>query len=133
MASDFRDSELWDPVTRHDPHPLYARVREAGRPVPQIDPAGNRFWVVARHADVLAGLQHPAIGHEVHRHLPASRPPTHHLSEAERISSRQLIDLDPPDHSRLRRLVSTAFTARTEPGSSGGGDLLHPGFGVLLS
>ncbi len=113
MAYDFGESELWDPDTRRDPHPFYARVREAGRPVPQIDPTGNRFWVVARHADVLAGLQHPAIGHEVHRHLPPSRAEPRVLSEAERIGSRQLIDLDPPDHTRLRRLVSTAFTART--------------------
>ena len=112
MAVEFAESELWDPVTRHDPYPFYARVREAGRPVPQIDPAGNRFWVVARHADVLEGLQHPMIGHEV-RHWPGSPQPSHYVGEAERISARQLIDLDPPDHTRLRRLVSTAFTART--------------------
>lgn len=112
MAPTFGDSELWDPITRRDPHAFYARVREARRPVPQIDPVGNRFWVVASHADVLHGLHHPAIGHEVDRHRPGA-PPRHAMSEVERISSRQLIDLDPPDHTRLRRLVSTAFTART--------------------
>lgn len=110
---DFDDSELWIALTRLDPHPFYARVREAGRPVPQIDPAGNRFWVVARHADVLEGLHHPAIGHEVDRHRPGGGRRREVLDEVERIQSRQLIDLDPPDHTRLRRLVSTAFTART--------------------
>ncbi len=113
VTVEFGESELWDPVTRLDPHQFYARARQAGRPIPQIDPAGNRFWVVARHSDVLKGLQHPRIGHEVHRHQPGSRPPRQYLGEAERISARQLIDLDPPDHTRLRRLVSTAFTART--------------------
>jgi cytochrome P450 len=88
-------------------------VREAGAPVPQIDPAtGERFWILARYQDVLDGLRHPGIGHEVHRHRPGEgerRP----ASEVERIGARQLIDLDPPDHTRLRKLVSTAFTPRT--------------------
>ncbi|SEF14059.1 cytochrome P450 [Jiangella alba] len=114
MIDDFRPMELWEPETRRDPHAFYARVRAAGTPIPQYDPAGNRFWIVARHADVLAGLQHPDIGHEVHRHQePDLSPSPYPPSETERISSRQLIALDPPDHTRLRRLVSTAFTART--------------------
>ena len=76
--------------------------------MPQIDPAsGERIWIVARHRDVLAGLKHPAIGHQ----LPGSdaRP----ASEAQRIGARQLISLDPPEHTRLRKLVSRAFTPRT--------------------
>ncbi|WP_066364426.1 cytochrome P450 [Herbidospora mongoliensis] len=105
MTTEFGLSELWEPDTRRDPHAFYVRVRAAGRPVPQIDPAGNRFWVVAGHADVLEGLQHPDIGHQ----LPGRACPH---SEAERIASRQLISLDPPDHTRLRGLVSKAFTAR---------------------
>ncbi|WP_157987526.1 cytochrome P450 [Jiangella endophytica] len=114
MTDDFRPMELWEPETRRDPYAFYARVRAAGGPVPQYDPAGNRFWIVARHADVLEGLQHPDIGHEVHRHQePDLSPSPYPPSETERISSRQLIALDPPDHTRLRRLVSTAFTART--------------------
>ncbi|WP_026876356.1 cytochrome P450 [Jiangella gansuensis] len=113
MTVDFRPSELWEPDTRRDPHAFYARVRVAGRPVPQFDPAGNRLWIVARYADVLHGLQHPAIGHELPGHQVAGLPVAHQPSEAERIAARQLIQLDPPDHTRLRRLVSTAFTART--------------------
>lgn len=110
---EFSDSELWDPATRTDPHPFYARVRAAGRPVPQIDPAGHRFWVIAGHADVLDGLQHPALGHQIGAHRDAGGAATRSLDEVARISSRQLIELDPPDHTRLRGLVSTAFTART--------------------
>jgi cytochrome P450 len=69
--------------------------------------------VVAGYADVLDGLQHPAIGHEVHRHDPDGRLPRRLQGRADRIAARQLIDLDPPDHTRLRGLVSSAFTART--------------------
>ncbi|WP_051759992.1 cytochrome P450 [Herbidospora cretacea] len=106
MIIEFGLSELWEPDTRRDPHAFYARVRAAGRPVPQVDPAGHRFWVVARHADVRAGLQHPDIGHQLPGHPPGD-------GEAGRIAARQLISLDPPDHTRLRGLVSRAFTART--------------------
>ncbi|WP_431882662.1 cytochrome P450 [Micromonospora gifhornensis] len=109
----FGVSELWDPAVRHDPHPFYDRVRASGGPVPQVDPAGNRLWVVAGHADVLAGLRHPEIGHEMHRRGPGGwQRRTDDLSEAARIEARQLISLDPPDHTRLRGLVSGGFTAR---------------------
>jgi cytochrome P450 len=113
LTDEFGPSELWEPETRRDPYAFYARVRAAEGPVPQFDPAGNRFWIVARHADVLEGLQHPGIGHEVHRFQERDVSPWDEPSPTEHISSRQLIALDPPDHTRLRRLVSTAFTART--------------------
>ncbi|MEV7226028.1 cytochrome P450 [Polymorphospora sp. NPDC051019] len=113
MAAEFGISELWDPVVRRDPHAFYDRVRDSGGPVLQIDPSGARFWVIAGHADVLEGLRHPAIGHEVHRHFPGSRRPApHELTEVARLEARQLINLDPPDHTRLRGLVSGGFTAR---------------------
>jgi cytochrome P450 len=73
--------------------------------VPQIDPAsGERMWIVARHADVLEGLHHPDLGHQLHREPAAST--------LERLDRLQLISLDPPDHTRLRGLVSRAFTPR---------------------
>ncbi|WP_062433218.1 cytochrome P450 [Herbidospora daliensis] len=106
MTPEFGPSELWEPATRRDPYAFYTRVRAAGRPIPQLDPAGDRWWVVARHADVREGLQHPDLGHQ----LPGQPPPP---DEAGRIAARQLISLDPPDHTRLRGLVSHAFTART--------------------
>ncbi|MEU2614390.1 cytochrome P450 [Micromonospora sp. NPDC007271] len=113
MAAEFGISELWDPAVRRDPHRFYDRVRDSGGPVLQLDPAGNRLWVIAGHADVLAGLRHPAIGHEVHRLCPdVQRSTPRPLSEVARIESRQLINLDPPDHTRLRGLVSGGFTAR---------------------
>ncbi|MGJ7440645.1 cytochrome P450 [Aquipuribacter sp. MA13-6] len=111
----FDDHELWAPSTRRDPHPFWDRVRRTGGPVPQVDPSGHRLWVVAGYDDVLTGLHHPAIGHEVQRHAPPGTvpPPS---GPAGRIAARQLIDLDPPDHTRLRRLVSHAFTSRTVTG-----------------
>ena len=62
------------------------------------------MWIVARHADVLEGLHHPDLGHQLHREPTASA--------LERLDRLQLINLDPPDHTRLRGLVSRAFTPR---------------------
>jgi cytochrome P450 len=73
--------------------------------VPQVDPAsGERMWIVARHADVLEGLHHPDLGHQLHRDPPST--------PLERLDRLQLINLDPPEHTRLRGLVSRAFTPR---------------------
>lgn len=66
---------------------------------------------MARYADVVAGLRHPDIGHEVHRHRRGEQMAP--LGEIERIGARQLINLDPPEHTRLRGLVRRAFTPRT--------------------
>lgn len=86
-------------------------MRDAGAPVLQIEPGtGERIWIVARYRDVLDGLRHPDIGHELRRRLPGDPGPA---SEIDRIGARQLINLDPPDHTRLRKLVNTAFTPRT--------------------
>jgi cytochrome P450 len=53
---------------------------------------------------VLEGLHHPDLGHQVDAPPPASW--------IERLDRLQLINLDPPDHTRLRALVSRAFTPR---------------------
>ncbi len=107
MTTPIGPSELWEDAARADPHAFYRRVRDAGRPVPQQHPgSGERLWIVAGHADVLTGLRHPSFGHQAGQRRPG-------LTEVERIGARQLIDLDPPDHTRLRRIVSSAFTART--------------------
>ena len=62
------------------------------------------MWIVARYADVLEGLHHPDLGHQLHGEGPAS--------PLERLDRLQLINLDPPDHTRLRGVVSRAFTPR---------------------
>ena len=53
---------------------------------------------------MLEGLHHPDLGHQLDREAPASW--------IERVDRLQLINLDPPHHTRLRGLVSRAFTPR---------------------
>jgi unspecific monooxygenase len=100
-----------------DPYPAFARLR-ADHPV-IYDPATNQ-WLVSRFADVNGLLRdrrlgrsylHVATDEEFGRTPPPSWQAPFH--DGLRL---QLIDMEPPDHTRLRRLVSTAFTPRTVEG-----------------
>lgn len=111
----FAPSELWSDQTRRNRQGFYDRIRTAGEPVLQIEPgSGRRFWVIAGHSDVLEALHHPFIGHQIEKHLTPDSPRHDAMRwvPTDPVSARQLIALDPPDHTRLRRLVSAGFTQR---------------------
>ncbi len=96
-------ADLADPAVLPDPYPVLAELREAS-PFARLDGA---FVVAGRHADCSAVLRDPSASSERDRSLLASaaqRPPRDRPS---------FLSLDPPDHTRLRRLVSKAFTPRT--------------------
>jgi cytochrome P450 len=87
-----------------DPYPTYHRLR-AEDPV-HHSPLG--FWVLTRYADVIAMLRDPRLIKEPIAAFVAARfgmavPPGLGLS---------MLDRDPPDHTRLRGLVSKAFTPK---------------------
>jgi cytochrome P450 len=92
-----------DPEFIADPYPTYHRMRTA-EPVHQ-SPMG--FWVLTRYEDVVAALRDPRLEKEA---IPAF--------VAERFgitivgAGLSMLDRDPPDHTRLRGLVSKAFTPR---------------------
>jgi len=93
-----------DPEFVADPYPTYHRLR-AEDPV-HHSPLG--FWVLTRYADVMAMLRDPRLTKEPIAAFVAARfgiavPPGLGLS---------MLDRDPPDHTRLRGLVSKAFTPK---------------------
>jgi len=95
-------ADLADPAVLPDPYPVLAALREVS-PFAQFD---NALVVVARHADCSAVLRHPNASSERGNSLLAGG--------ARRVRERpSFLSLDPPDHTRLRRLVSKAFTPRT--------------------
>jgi cytochrome P450 len=96
-----RLSELADPAVLPDPYPVLAGLREAS---PFAD-AGGALVVVGRHEDCSRILRDPRASSERNRSRLA--PPQ---ARAQRAAS--FLSLDPPDHTRLRRLVSTAFAPR---------------------
>jgi pimeloyl-[acyl-carrier protein] synthase len=99
---------LLDPAVLADPYPLYARLCEE-------DPVHwDQFlhcWVVTRYADV----------HQVLHSFSADRTPSPeamralglgHIEPIAEVMVKQMLFLDAPDHTRLRKLCSTAFTPR---------------------
>jgi cytochrome P450 len=95
---------LADPAIRADPYPLFDQLRTAS-PVPMLD---GMLMVAGRHRDCAAVLRHPNASSERTRSVLA--PPD---AAARGLS---FLSLDPPDHTRLRRLVSAAFTPRVVAG-----------------
>jgi cytochrome P450 len=96
-----RLAELADPAVLPDPYPVLAGLREAS----PFAEAGGALVVVGRHEDCSRILRDPRASSERNRSLLA--PPQ---ARAQRAPS--FLSLDPPDHTRLRRLVSKAFAPR---------------------
>jgi cytochrome P450 len=87
---------------------FFARLRESRPVAPVLMPAYGRAWVVTRYADVRAVLADPRLAKDVHRWPGGgrSRP-----SEATGVYA-HMLHADPPEHTRLRRVVQKAFTPR---------------------
>jgi cytochrome P450 len=98
---------MFDPGVVADPYPGYARWR-AERPVAR---PRERLYVLSRFADCEAVLADPAFGRaeEDDARLTPGQAQAF-ARRAEAVNARSLLRLNPPDHTRLRRLVSRAFT-----------------------
>ena len=92
-----------DPEFIADPYPTYHRMRTAD-PVHQ-SPMG--FWVLTRYEDVVAALRDPRLAKEA---IPAYVAARFGITIVG--AGLSMLDRDPPDHTRLRGLVSKAFTPR---------------------
>jgi len=107
---------LLDHSVRHNPYPLYARLR-AQTPFRQ---ESAPVAVLASHADCTEMLRHPQASVDRTRAtLPVGRAALKNRMPADAPSSLDqpsFLFRDPPDHTRLRRLVSKAFTARVVQG-----------------
>ncbi|MGI5221085.1 cytochrome P450 [Nocardia sp. CA-290969] len=92
---------------RLDMDPLYAKLRRE-EPVSRVElPYGGQGWLVTRYDDVRTVLADPRFSRaatvdreDVPRATPAPTRPD------------SLLSMDPPEHSRLRKLVAKAFTGR---------------------
>ncbi|QTE02943.1 cytochrome P450 family protein [Streptomyces cyanogenus] len=100
-----------DPTFLADPFPLYRQLREDGPVRRAVIAGGLDAWLVTRYEDGLAALSDPRLSSDVRD---AADPRLIELLPAfERESmTSNMLRSDPPDHTRLRRLVSKAFTAR---------------------
>jgi cytochrome P450 len=96
-----------------DPHAHFARMREEGPVTSVVLPHGERVWLVTRYADVRAALADSRLHKDWAGKLTA---PDLVPDAVTGYLSAHLLNADPPDHTRLRKLVSKAFTARRVAG-----------------
>ncbi|SFY34892.1 cytochrome P450 [Streptomyces atratus] len=104
----------WSPAFVADPYPAYAALRATGR-VHRFEPTDQ--WLVPHHADVSALLRDRRLGRTylhrfTHEEFGRTPPPAGH-EPFHTLNGQGLLDLETPDHTRIRRLVSKAFTPRT--------------------
>ncbi|WP_326721648.1 cytochrome P450 [Streptomyces sp. NBC_00243] len=104
----------WDPAFLADPYPAYEELRARGR-VHYFEP--TKQWLVPHHADVSALLRDRRLGRTyqhrfTHEDFGRTAPSPEH-EPFHVLNDHGMLDLEPPDHTRIRRLVSKAFTPRT--------------------
>jgi len=94
-----------------NPYQIYNHLRAAG-PLHWADKFRSGAWLVPRYADVLAGLHDTRLSSQRSHNLTAALP-----SEAQsefttfnKIFSKWMLFLDPPQHSRIRKLLNKEFT-----------------------
>jgi cytochrome P450 len=109
-SSDLDGPLFWnpfDPAVREDPYPTYRRLREAARI--HRNPLG--MSILTRHADCVAVLRDRRMSSdqtrpEIRQELLAKGFPDREPA------ARPFLFMDPPEHTRMRSLVSKAFNAR---------------------
>ena len=103
----------WSPAFVAHPYDVYAELRRHA-PVTRFEPTDQ--WLISRHSDVSALLRDRRLGRTF---LPVGTreefghaPDPAHLAPFWHLIRNGMLDREPPDHTRLRRLVSKAFTPR---------------------
>lgn len=109
---------LWQADWRGRVHELYAQARVEDPVFRAIGPVtGNPFWVLTRYDDCVKALKHPRIGKNLRANLTKAEA-DRYMGEAPaadnpfEVVNYHLLNMDPPDHTRLRALVHKAFTPR---------------------
>ena len=101
--------DAWGDYDKDDPYPQFARV-QAGGPVHKVTLAdGHRAWLIVRHEEAKAALGHAGLSKDMHAALARDGAVV-----AEGLPgpafARHMLGVDPPDHTRLRRLAAPAFS-----------------------
>jgi cytochrome P450 len=105
--------DFTSPDLKQHPFPVLKDLRTTA-PLYRFEmPNGKHAWMVTRYDDVLALIKDPRIVKDIRRVLPAESA-TNFVSRSDALSMFRfhMLSSDPPDHTRLRRLVSKVFTPR---------------------
>jgi cytochrome P450 len=98
-----------------DPDELYRTLRREAPVVRVSTPTGLQAWMVTRYADARPALNDPRLSKDTSRFAEIlernSVAPERRRQFAESLAE-HMLNSDPPDHTRLRKLVNRAFTVR---------------------
>ncbi|MDW3217036.1 MAG: cytochrome P450 [Acidimicrobiales bacterium] len=101
---------LMDPAAIPDPHPLYKQLRETA---PLFKTGIGDMWIVSGFENCRALLRDPRVGSPDDSQGTVSRlQGTEVTPRTRERQNRTMLFLNPPDHTRIRSLVSRAFTPR---------------------
>jgi cytochrome P450 len=105
----------WGAYDRDDPFALFAEVRDLGAVHAVRLADGHHAWLVVRYDEARAALSDQRLSKDMHAALATG---TDVVAEGlpGPAFARHMLNVDPPDHTRLRRLVSIAFSPRRVEG-----------------
>src|SRR5690349_14082330 len=108
--------DLISPETKRDPAAFFGKLREQ-EPLTYVSDFGGfgGAWVATTYEDVIAILKDPRFGRDPQKAAPpkSGEAPGRLIALAKLFAwRRDMLQTDPPDHTRLRGLVSKAFTPR---------------------
>ncbi len=110
MAAEI-DMAMWEPEHTADPYPFLARLREKS-PACRVVIDGLPAWLITTHEQARAALADPRLSVNPELASAAARTVPWVAAITSPGITRHLLRTDPPDHTRLRLLVSRAFTPR---------------------
>ncbi|MEU4803278.1 cytochrome P450 [Actinosynnema sp. NPDC023587] len=97
-----------------DPHAFHAHLREESAARPVLLPRGLKVWLVSRYDEGRLALADPRFSKDFagfqplfERHFTGTEP-----TQFEQSLVKHMLNSDPPTHTRMRKLVTKAFTAR---------------------
>jgi cytochrome P450 len=104
----------WAPGFTEDPYPQYATLRSED----PVHETALGFWVLTRYDDVVRFLRDTGLSVEDRnaRSTVLDQLARETVGDRADRGSYAMLNRDPPDHTRLRRLVSKAFTPRVVEG-----------------
>src|ERR1700730_13186746 len=106
-------ANIASPEHKADPYPFYARLR-AEEPVHRLTlPTKEPAWLITRYDDVVKVLKDDRFAKDkLNAYTPEQLARQPWFRKIFKSLQRNMLDVDPPDHTRLRALVSKAFTPR---------------------
>ncbi|MFI9364134.1 cytochrome P450 [Kitasatospora sp. NPDC053057] len=109
---------IMDEEFMRNPYPAYDALQDKGSVHRMLLPSGLKVWAVVNYEEARIALSHPALSKDIDTSVQlgyfdremseGGTPRLEHSSVG-----RHMLNMDPPDHTRLRKLVNKALTARS--------------------